>query len=186
MVKAHYPHFTEWLKAQISWLAHCQGLEFSLTELEMDFHCKEFQLRDLTKLPCSFTCLFNGVTHHCNVWAHYSVTQTPGARDGLQTTTSIFHVHRVPILIITSSITFELWRLLTPIHPPWHVSKEGRENQIKPSKKIKQVPTATNLPKKGRTESQDGNFRGEEALKNTATKLLAQAGNIVSSSSTYN
>lgn len=45
----------------------CQGLEFSLTELEMDFHCKEFQLCDLTKLPCSSTDVFNGITHHCNV-----------------------------------------------------------------------------------------------------------------------
>lgn len=51
----------------MSRLAHGQALEFSLTELEMDFCYEEFQFRVLAKLLSSSTYVFNGVAHHCTV-----------------------------------------------------------------------------------------------------------------------
>lgn len=89
------------------------SLEFSLTELEMDFHCKEFQLRDLTKLLCSSTNVFfiesliTVISEYLNCHTDFSNLKWPAAYHEYLSGSQNIH------LTITSSDIFELWRLLT-------------------------------------------------------------------------
>lgn len=106
-----YPHFRDSDSKQRR-LSDCPILTWVLSVLEMDFHCKEFQSHNLTKLLCSPTYILYRVAHHwylttLNCHADLGNLKWPEAYYKDLSSSQTIH------LIITSSVIFKLRELLT-------------------------------------------------------------------------